>query len=357
MRRALILTGVTLAILLAACADGGGEPAPTATLEPAATATTEARRTGISQVDAVLDVLFSGDADAVRAMVRFTAIPCEAEPVGLGSPPMCKADESDGSPVDVYPHSSCEGFYIRPENMDGSYSSLASPDGTLYAVYRAPDRYWPPAQFVAIFTDPSRVIVPGDAQAVSITDGRIVGSHSGCASTPEEFIAFHRLEDSVLFIGSGGLTGISGLDTALDALRLADVETLDRLIQFQPIRCIVTPRGIGAPPLCRPDEPDGTILAVLPVSTCELTYVREDESDWVPGSLAEGQLYAVYQDGDRYVAVLSYEMPDGQRATRVFIDGRRIVEIDVTCVLTPEEALAGIDPADILVAPVTFSGP
>ena len=82
--------------------------------------------------------------------------------------------------------------------MDGTYSSLASPSGRLYAVYRAPETYWPPAQLVVVYTDTTAVIVPGDARAVSIKDRRIVGSHSGYASTPEEFIDFHRREDSVL---------------------------------------------------------------------------------------------------------------------------------------------------------------
>ncbi len=158
----------------------------------------EVRRTGIAELDAVLDVLFSGDADAVRDLVSFTAVACEAEPVGLGAPPQCRPDEPDGTAVDVYPHAYCEGVYIRPEDMDGKYLSLASPDGTLYAVYRAPETYWPPARYVVIYTDASAEIVPGDALAVSIADGRIIGSYSGCAGTPEEFIASYRLEDPVL---------------------------------------------------------------------------------------------------------------------------------------------------------------
>ena len=64
MRQALILTGMTLAILVAACADGGGETAPTATLEPAATATPAepgTRRTGIAELDAVAEGRVGGE--------------------------------------------------------------------------------------------------------------------------------------------------------------------------------------------------------------------------------------------------------------------------------------------------------
>ncbi len=365
MRQLLILTGVAVALLLVGCGGGNDSDTPTATLEPPATATAEAaatatvapdtRRTGIAELDAVLDVLFAGDADAIRELVRFTPVPCELEPIGLDPQPTCRDDEPAGTPVDVFPHASCHGGFTRPERMSGVHTSLARPTGEVIAIYVAPETYWPWAEFVVVFGDDTVALVPGDVQAVSITDGHITGTHLGCSATLEEFIAFHRLEDSVLFIGSGGLTGIGGLDTALDALRLADAEALGQLIQFQPIACIATPQGIGAPPLCRSDEADGTLVDVLPVSTCELMYVRQDESDWVLDSLAEGELYAVYRDGDRYVAVLSNAMPAGRPATRVYIDERRIVEIDITCVLTPEEVLADIDPADILVAPDALS--
>ncbi len=177
MRQAIIFTGVTLAILLAACAEGGGETAPTATLEPAATATPDepgARRTGIAEVDVVLDVLFAGDADAVRDLVSFTPTACAANPQYLGDPPLCHPDEPDGAAVDMFPHLACHGGFIRPEEMDSAYLSMASPSGQLYAVYRAPDAYWPPAQFVAVYTDPSATTSRVWASAVHVTDGSIV---------------------------------------------------------------------------------------------------------------------------------------------------------------------------------------
>lgn len=158
----------------------------------------DARRTGIAELDTVPDVLFAGDADAVRDLVSFTAAACEAEPIGLGAPPMCRPDEPDGTAVDVYPHSYCEGVYIRPEDMEGKYSSLASASGRLYAVYRAPDTYSPPTEYVVIYTDASTRTGADNALAVWIADGRIIGSYSGCAGTPEEFIDSYRLKDLVL---------------------------------------------------------------------------------------------------------------------------------------------------------------
>ena len=198
MRQALILTGLTLAILLAACADGGSETTPTATLEPAATATLEPGLTGFAELDAVLDVLFAGDVDAVRDLVSFSAVACVAEYTRPdGNPILCRPDEPDGTAVDAFPHLACQAIYIRPEDMDGAYLSLASPSGRLYAAYRAPDASWPPAQFIAVYTD-SVTMSPGSALAVSITDGRIVGRFTGCGHTTATLIEYYGLENPVL---------------------------------------------------------------------------------------------------------------------------------------------------------------
>ena len=183
------LVAVCLAVLAFACDDGDGGPNPTP--EPTSTLVhTQApdnTRTGIPDLDNVLDALFSGDAAAIQALVAFTPVPCEIEPIGLGPPPTCRADEPEGTLVDVFPHAYCEGVYIRPEDMDGRYASLANPDGVLYAVYHGSESFSPSGEFVVVF--PNRISSrPGIALAAAITGGRIVGSYSGCGGTPEEFV-------------------------------------------------------------------------------------------------------------------------------------------------------------------------
>lgn len=363
MIRELVLAVCMVAVAFIALAcdgdDNGGPRVPdlqiTLTPYPTATPPTSEPRTSIPELDAVLDVLFSGDEDAVRALVEFSQVACEVEPYGLGSPPQCLSDEPDGALVEVYPHGYCEGVYIRPEDMAGRYTSLATPGSTLFAVYRGTENYWPPAEFVAVYTNSTVEPGPVDAHTVSITGGRIVESFSGCGGTPEDYITSRNLVEAVLFIGSGGITGNSELDALSTALRLHDADVLRPFIRLQAIPCITTPEGIGAPPLCRPDEPPGTRVAVLPTSTCESAYVRDDELEVTLQAIAEAELYAVYaqRTGDtEFVMILSREAPEFDVAIKVPVKNGRITSVNFTCVLTPEEALENVPPEDILAGPL-----
>ena len=344
-------------VALACNDDDNGGPSLRETLAPDPTATDlpSGALTGIPELDDVLHALFSGDEEAVRALVEFSQVACEVQPFGLGSPPQCLGDEPDGTLVDVYPHGYCEGVYIRPEDMAGRYMSLATPGASLYAVYRHTGNLWPPGEFVAVYTDSLEEPAPVSTTTVSIADGRIVGSFSGCGGTPEDYITSWKLVEPVLFVGSRGLTGDSELDALAAALQLHDADVLRPFIRLQAVPCITTPEGISAPPLCQPDEPLGTRVAVLPTSTCESGYVREDELDVTLQAIAEAKLYAVYarrtEDGE-FVMILSREAPEFDLAIELPIKSGRITSVNFTCVLTPAEALAKVPPDDILAGPL-----
>ena len=362
LKMTLVAASMVAALSLALACNGddnGGPKVPDLQIHltpgPAATDLPSGALTGIPELNNVLDVLFSGDEEAVRALVKFSQVACEIEPIGLGSPPQCLGDEADGALVDVYPHSYCEGVYIRPEDMAGRYMSLATPGASLYVVYRRTGQLWPPGEFVAVYTDSLAEPAPVNVRSVFITDGRIVGSFSGCGGTPEDYITSWKLVEPVLFIGSRGLTGNSELDALSEGFRLHDADVLRPFVRLQAIRCITTPEGIGAPPLCRPDEEAGARVAVLPISTCESEYVREDELDATLQALAEAELYAVYAErmGDpEFVMVLSREAAESDTAVEVHIKHGRITSINFTCALTPEEALAKAPPDDILAGPL-----
>jgi hypothetical protein len=199
----LASAGLTaLAFVAAACGDGGNgvtataTPAIEATTTPAATATPLASRTGMPEVDTVLDALFSGDSQAVENLVSYTSIPCEVEPVGIGAPPACGADEPEGTPAEVFPKAQCEGYYVRPEDMGDTLTTLTTPGPQLAAVYRG--SIWPPGEYVAIYTgvgDPRRAEF---VYAIAIQEGRIVGTHGGCAMTPDTFVDFFQLQERLL---------------------------------------------------------------------------------------------------------------------------------------------------------------
>jgi hypothetical protein len=74
------------------------------------------------------------------------------------------------------------------------------------------------------------------------------------------------------------------------AVRERDYQTLVGLIRFASVRCIDSPQGIGAPPLCSAaGAPSGTMVDVLPSAFCEGEYITRPN---LIGSLAsrfEGQ--------------------------------------------------------------------
>jgi hypothetical protein len=110
------------ALLLAACGrDETGPPAPSST--PVAQ-----RRTGIPELDAVIGAVLSHDKEKILQLVGYTLVPCEIKPQGLGAPPECRADEPEGTAVNVFPVAQCEGYYVRPEDMEQVIGSLSSGD-------------------------------------------------------------------------------------------------------------------------------------------------------------------------------------------------------------------------------------
>ena len=159
------------------------------------------RRTSIAEVDAVLDAIFSGDAEAVAALIGYTTIPCVTEVTGLGGPPLCLPGEPDGTLVEVFSKAQCEGYYVRPDRMAGTLSHLSSLDKELYGVYRSPPLEWPGGDYVVIV---SAVVTPEEGEpwvsgsGIFIEDDRIVAVYSGCAQTPDQVVENWKLTDVVL---------------------------------------------------------------------------------------------------------------------------------------------------------------
>jgi len=65
-------------------------------------------RTGINEIDQVIDVMMDTNIDARLALVQFTKTACTTKD-GLGGPPKCEPSEADGTIVDAFPVSSGEG--------------------------------------------------------------------------------------------------------------------------------------------------------------------------------------------------------------------------------------------------------
>lgn len=189
MRVLVAAVGGAFAVAFVACGDGSSSgDSPTITpirspVEPTAVPTrplptpdssANARRTGIAQVDAVIDAVLSGDAQAFEAVTKFVPMACTATPVGIGAF-YCQEGEPDGTVTDVLPAAQCEGHFLRRGNF-----SLPGDTLTLYAVVRSE------AGYGIVF---SRLVGPSQANwglRLVIEGGRIVSVNYGCGEAPAD---------------------------------------------------------------------------------------------------------------------------------------------------------------------------
>jgi hypothetical protein len=204
-RVSLVLTWLVVGVSIA-CSDGDATvtPAsPTVASSPGARPGSSPspgaveRLTGIAEVDAVVEALLSGDPARVRSMVGYVRVPCAVEPEGIGAPPACRPGETEGTPVEVFQGAQCEGFYLRPDELDQTVGAITAQPLELYAVFEADGR-WPEGEYVALFGTDFLDRPERDAVAATIADGRMVGFHFGCAMTPESYLDFYRVTEFVL---------------------------------------------------------------------------------------------------------------------------------------------------------------
>ena len=92
-------------------------------------------RTGIADVDDVLAAVESGDAEALRSLIRFTTIGC-TNADGLGGPPKCQESEAEGALVTGLPLIGPEGGFIRESDLANLIFMEAL---GIYAVYSVSD--------------------------------------------------------------------------------------------------------------------------------------------------------------------------------------------------------------------------
>lgn len=161
--RTVLVVMVILSLGLAACTQAGPTSTPTPTSSPPSAHGTPTpptgtvhppdTRTGIEEVDAIIDAIVAGGIDARRELVQYTTTGCTTA-LGLGGPPKCESGEVEGTLVEVFPFLRAEGEYVRRESI-GRVLRFAV-EG-LYAVYRVPDdayeeEYWPAGEYGIVFT-------------------------------------------------------------------------------------------------------------------------------------------------------------------------------------------------------------
>ena len=117
-----------------------------------------------------------------------------------------------------------------------------------------------------------------------------------------------------LFACSASRTEQGSLPGELQDL-IAIVESGDRqallsVLEFNSASC-TTVEGLGGPPKCAPDEPDGTVVEVLPFLGPEGHFLRRENLETWPG-LKVMDLFAVYVVSDQAYSDAYY--PSGKYA-------------------------------------------
>lgn len=140
-------------IVLSACASVTPTPAQVQTTQPHIPGYHPlSTRTGVTDVDAVLAAVESGDSQQLRDLIRFTTVGCTTAD-GLGGPPKCQNDEAEGTLVEALPFLGSEGNFLRKADV------LNFPGVSVvgvYAVYKVADTAYsedayPAGEYAVIF--------------------------------------------------------------------------------------------------------------------------------------------------------------------------------------------------------------
>lgn len=150
-------------------------------------------RTGMEEVDNVVDVVASGDPQKLRSLIQFTNTKCtKAE--GLGGPPKCREGEAEGTPVEVLPILGPEGHFLHKEEIE-QWTGI-DVDG-LYAIYEVssnaysePD--YPSGEYAVMFFDTENQAVI----SLRVADGRVVRVDYLLDTSPEELNGWLEREAS-----------------------------------------------------------------------------------------------------------------------------------------------------------------
>lgn len=207
----ILPTAIFLAIMatvFAACGDDAGSardatasPAPTHTGAPGSpTPLPRVGPTGIEAVDRAIRALGARDAEAFTALLLFAPERCAAPGQGSGGPPDCEPGGAVGTPVDVLPAASCEGYWMREPEAQAGLRPLFDAPPQLVGVYRTEQRLFNRAGTYAVIVDLPVSGGPRGANIIMTPDG-VAGIDFGCGESGAELIERAGVMDPVYLPG------------------------------------------------------------------------------------------------------------------------------------------------------------
>jgi hypothetical protein len=166
-------------------------PAATSTIRPSSIPAEEVSgilvhdadtRTGLEEVDQIIDIVLVGDMNQFRQRIKYTTSVCTHE-MALGGPPSCREGESEGALVEALPFLGPEGHFMRRDEIDEWQGiDIAG----LYAVYRVSDeaystKDYPAGEYGIVF----RAKDPNSLVTLQVENGSILRIDSLFGTPPE----------------------------------------------------------------------------------------------------------------------------------------------------------------------------
>jgi hypothetical protein len=199
----ILAAAVFFSVIATACG-GGGTKTVVRTVNAGASPSRPVVITGDGSLDFVIDAALRVDDIALAGLTGYQHVPCKkTAPEQLGGAPLCRENESDGTPVEILASSGCSNGWVRPEEVPDAYRFTLAPDKPeLVAVIKprdGPATYGGGfgAQAVAVFRSRTSSDGQPGGVALHITNGRITWIEASCRNLAE-LTAPDRVE-SVIF--------------------------------------------------------------------------------------------------------------------------------------------------------------
>ena len=161
-----------------------------------------------TKISETVDILFSNDSAAVRNLLVTTQVECGGADNVDYTVPACPEGAADGTVVEAFPSTACEGTYQTSEQFDAISELLSTPGPVLVGTYHAPsDQIGLMAgDYVAVYTGIDGQSVPG---GVWLTENGITGVNGGCPSPGSPIGTLEGFEEH--FDLDGPISPASGL--------------------------------------------------------------------------------------------------------------------------------------------------
>ncbi|MQC82898.1 MAG: hypothetical protein DWG75_01415 [Chloroflexi bacterium] len=150
---------------------------------------TNARRTGVIEVDRVIDALFGDDQAALDALVRAQSAVCHEVVLGLGDMEVCPEGVAEGTLVEFFFAGNCHGYpqHERPFVVPFDPELVA-----LFAVAKVPDsvvdgEFAPAGDQLLVFVVPGNP--PSNVTGFIVEAGMVVRRVGGCGNTADTLLA------------------------------------------------------------------------------------------------------------------------------------------------------------------------